>query len=284
MMSKADLAVTDQESDARSRVSSILTSLVAKLDGPDIAETGIIPWAAPIPVFGDLSASRVATVGLNPSNREFTDQDGNELTGHERRFHTLQSLVLSSWSAVDAQHLRAIEGSCRNYFHGNPYNSWFKPLDGVISGTGASYYDDERSACHLDIIPYATRQKWGDLKAKQNVLLTLAGDSLATLLRASSVRLVVLNGQAVVDHFREMAGIDFSRLWMPRWSLPRKPGSSMEGIAYRARIDSIEDLPFNRDILVLGYNYNIQRTPGVSRQTVGAIRDWVQAEFAKMPA
>ena len=80
MMSKADLAVTGQESDAKSRLFSILTSLIAKLDGPDIAETGIIPWAAPIPVFGDLCTSRVATVGLNPSNREFVDEDGIELT------------------------------------------------------------------------------------------------------------------------------------------------------------------------------------------------------------
>ena len=282
MMSKADLAVTGRESDAKSRLSSILTSLVAKLDGPDIVETGIIPWAAPIPVFGDLCTSRVATVGLNPSNREFEDQSENELRGQRRRFHTLRSLGLSSWSAVGAQHLRAIEDSCRNYFHGNPYNLWFKPLDGVISGTGASYYDDERSACHLDIIPYATRQKWGDLKAKQNVLLTLAGDSLATLLLASSVRLVVLNGQTVVNHFGDMAGIDFVRLRMPRWSLPRRSGRSTYGYSYAARVERIGLVPLNRRIVVLGYSHNRQSSRGVSGSIAGAIRDWVQAEFAKM--
>ena len=281
-MSKADLAVTGQESDAKSRLFSILTSLIAKLDGPDIAETGIIPWAAPIPVFGDLCTSRVATVGLNPSNREFVDEDGIELSGlRRRRFHTLRSLGLSSWSAIDAQHLRLIQDSCRDYFRRNPYDDWFKPLDGVISGTGASFYDGECSACHLDIIPYATSEKWRNLKAKQRALLEFAGDSLAALLRTSSVRLVVLNGQSVVDHFQDMAGVDFVRLRMPTWSLLRKSRSSIDGYSYAARVERIGPVPLNRKIVVLGYNHNRQSSPGVSGKIAGAIRDWVQVEFAK---
>ena len=37
----------------------------------------------------------------------------------------------------------------------------------------------------------------------------------------------------------------------------------------------------NRKIVVLGYNHNRQSSPGVSGKIAGAIRDWVQVEFAK---
>jgi hypothetical protein len=75
------------------------------MDSPALVDTNVIKWGAPVPSFGDLSSSFVATVGLNPSNREFVDDSGQELCDSERRFHTLHSLGLSSWSDVDARHL-----------------------------------------------------------------------------------------------------------------------------------------------------------------------------------
>ena len=57
--------------------------------------TDMIPWSCPVPAFGDLLNSFVATLGLNPSNREFVDEEGNELEGAARRLHTLRSLSLS---------------------------------------------------------------------------------------------------------------------------------------------------------------------------------------------
>src|SRR5688572_16748597 len=118
-----------------------LTTLINRLDSNAVLGTGVIQWGCPVPSFGDLSTSRVATLGLNPSNREFVDESGNELVGTSRRFHTLKSLGLRSWSDVDSRHLRLMLESCYSYFLGNPYDRWFKILDQVVAGTNASYYD-----------------------------------------------------------------------------------------------------------------------------------------------
>src|SRR5262249_7318415 len=148
--------------------------------------------------FGDLATARVATLGINPSNREFVDEWGRELQGDQRRFHTLRSLQLASWADADADHLRRIVDSCRDYFVHNPYDRWFKRLDFVISGTGTSFYDPERPACHLDVIPFATSRKWTALTRRQRLnLLELSRDTLGLLLRHASLRVLILNGQSV---------------------------------------------------------------------------------------
>ena len=64
---------------------SALATLIDRLDSPAVLETEVIPWGSPVPSFGDLSISRVATLGLNPSNREFVDESGGELQGPLRR-------------------------------------------------------------------------------------------------------------------------------------------------------------------------------------------------------
>src|SRR5205809_4127565 len=128
-----------------------LTTLLDRLDSPAVSGTDVITWGCPVPSFGDLSNSEVATVGLNPSNREFVDESGGELEGSLRRFHTLNSLGISSWSHADARHLRLILESCRMYFFDNPYDRWFKRLDHVVSGTKASFYSPSCGACHLDL-------------------------------------------------------------------------------------------------------------------------------------
>ena len=128
---------------------SALATLIDRLDDPRIADAGVIRWGAPVPSFGDLSTSKVATLGLNPSNREFVDEIGRELDGRDRRFHSLQSLGLSSWEDANATHLRMILSSCKNYFLCNPYDRWFKRLDVIVSGTEASFYGDTNGAFAL---------------------------------------------------------------------------------------------------------------------------------------
>ena len=120
---------------------STLTKLIDKLDNLDTSSTNVISWGCPVPSFGSLSRARVATLGLNPNNLEFMDHAGNELQGPSRRFHTLRSLGLSSWSEADVRHLRMIVMSCEEYFVRNPYDRWFRRLNSILSGVGASYYN-----------------------------------------------------------------------------------------------------------------------------------------------
>lgn len=253
-----------------------LTTLIARLDSPTVSKTSVIGWGCPVPSFGDLSSSLVATLGLNPSNREFMDESGNELQWTSRRFHTLNSLGLSSWSDVDSRHLRLILESCRSYFLVNPYNTWFRRLELVVSAAKVSFYGGPRRACHLDLIPYATRYKWTELSSRErSLLLDVAGDTLPLLLRESPVRVLILNGSAVVRQFEDIAGVTLERQEMPAWSLRRQPKPDVVGVSYQGMVDTISGIELGHKVLVLGFNHNLQSSFGVTREVIYGIRDWI---------
>lgn len=253
-----------------------LSSLLERLDNKALSKAKVIPWSSPIPSFGDLSCSRIATLGLNPSNREFVDANGKELDGDLRRFHTLKSLGLRKWSDANTTHRKMILESCSRYFHQNPYDGWFKDLDKIISGTKASYYDTSIKACHLDLIPYATACKWTELTSQQRTLLSdLAGDTLGLLLKDSPVRLLILNGQTVIDNLQKISGVNLEKGTNPDWMLPRKTGIGVKGFSYRGTIKEVAGIRLNRKVHILGFNHNIQSSFGVTTQVKTEIRNWV---------
>jgi hypothetical protein len=260
-----------------------LAMLVERLDHSALLTAGVIPWSCPIPAFGDPELSSIATLGLNPSNREFVDENGSELDGDERRFQTLKSLRLRRWSEASWSHLNKIANSCKSYFAARPYDAWFRRLDYLLTGTEASYYGTPGGACHLDLIPYATAAKWGDLTGNQrSVLLDYSGDALGMLLRESGVRLMVLNGRSVVNLFEAVASVRFDTQRMARWSLPRKAAPGVPGIAYSGIVSSIAGIGLGREIRVLGFNHNIQSSFGVTRVVTNAIRQWLTDSYSRV--
>ncbi|MEE9610652.1 MAG: hypothetical protein V3W19_05335 [Desulfatiglandales bacterium] len=253
-----------------------LATMIERLGDPGISEASVIPWGCPVPSFGDLLCSTVATVGLNPSNREFVDQTGRELSGQDRRFHTLNSLGLSQWADVDKKHLQLILESCQRYFQNNPYGGWFNKLENLLSGVKASYYIGNIRACHLDLVPYATVCKWTELTPGQrSSLFAVSGNSLGLLLSDSPVKLLVLNGQSVVEQFQKMAGIALKKRAMRSWSLPRNSQPGITGFAYKGVALTIAGVPLKREVLVLGFNHNLQSSFGVTNQVKAAIRQWI---------
>lgn len=262
-----------------------LVTLLDRISADAARDADVIPWGCPVPAFGDPTVARVASLGLNPSNREFVDDRGRELAGDARRFHTLRSLGLATWADADAEHLDQILIACRDYFDGNPYDRWFRRLDTVVSATGASFYDRASPACHLDLIPYATKQKWTALNVRQRAgLLRLAGDTLGLLLRRSAVRVLILNGQSVVTHFQEATGIALKRTEMSDWALPRQSGDDVPGFAYRGRVDAVSGFPLPHELLVVGFNHNLQSSFGVTASVIRAIRRWIGVVVNHSPA
>ena len=281
----ADPAMEDELA-VSGRLLSLFPALVSLLDriADDAArEAGVIEWGCPVPAFGDPTVARVATLGLNPSNREFVDDDGVELSGDARRFHTLASLGLSTWEEAHAGHVDSILVSCCDYFSGNPYDRWFRRLDLVVAPTGASFYDAMAPACHLDLIPYATARKWTALSAQQRSgLMRLAGDALGLLLRQSAVRVLILNGQSVVSHFQNVTGIALSRTEMAEWALPRQSGNDVPGYAYQGFADTVLGHPLPHELLVLGFNHNLQSSYGVTGRVIESIGRWVGAAASEV--
>lgn len=251
---------------------STFALLLNRLRGPNLLGNGVIPWAAPVPVFGDTSCARLATVGLNPSGREFVDQAGSELTDDARRFHTLSSLRLLEWSDADARQIRLMLDSCFLYFTRNPYSSWFRPLDRIISGTPFSLYGS--GACHLDLVPYATSPTWAKLSPQRRLkLLTFNADILPLILRDSPIHILILNGQSVVQNFQAMTGSTLRQVEMPSWVLPS--GNRHRGFSYRGEIDHLTGISLAKPLLVLGYNHNIQSSFGVSADVKKRIGSWI---------
>ena len=149
--------MTDSTAAKRSRAPRLYALLATLLDRLDtnLRETEVIYRCSPVLSFGDSEKSQVATVGINPSYREFLDPEGDELQGQERRLHTLASLGIDSWDKADFRHLALIAETGRSYFDSNPYSAWFNRMEYVMAGLNASYYGSPGTACHIDLVPFA---------------------------------------------------------------------------------------------------------------------------------
>jgi hypothetical protein len=254
----------------------VFSNLVNGLANENLLDTSLIAWSSPVPFFGDLGRSEVATVGINPSNREFVDGAGLELIGRHRRFETLTSLRLDKWSDADDGDLEKVAQSCTEYFNRNPYNEWFRRLDIIASVTGCSYYSAIAPACHLDLVPYATAIKWGELSSQQQAKLMAASQEvLGSLIKHSPIRLLILNGRSVVSRFESQFEAKFEESPMPSWNLVRQSAKTVEGRSFSVLVDTIQGVSLGRRIQVVGFNHNIQSSYGVSRSITTNIRSWL---------
>lgn len=244
-----------------------------------------IRWSCPVPFFGHLETARLATVGINPSNREFVDSAGNELQDAGRRLPTLDSLSLPSWGHADYVALRAILDACRTYFDHNPYDRWFGSLERLFEATGCSYYSPKATACHLDIVPWATTYKWGALAPRvRHELVERAAQALVELIADSCLTMLVLNGQEVVRRFEALIDQPLPIELAPAWDLPRSNGPIVKGVAFRDVLTDIGGIPLDRELIVLGYNHNLQSSFGVTGAARSAISGWITDQYSDATA
>lgn len=236
----------------------------------------ILEWACPVPCFGDPSWAQVATVGINPSNKEFVDDAEVPLAGAAQRFPTMGTLGLERWGDAGPTEIRTIADACRRYFDGNSYDRWFGVLDELLEAAGMSFYGLGANACHLDLVPFATTRKWGRLNpASQRELVELGTDLFRVLLADSTVELVVLNGRSVVESFELTGHVTLDRDVRDDWALPRSTGHPVVGTQYTGVIDEFAGYDLGRRVRILGYNHNLQSSYGVTRDVKAAIAQWV---------
>jgi hypothetical protein len=163
----------------------------------------VLEGSTPVVAFGDPRRSCVATLGLNPSRIEFEER-GRELDGRLRRFETLRSLGVSGLEDASNEAIVRVWHRCNIYFHANPYR-WFNRLEEVLSAVDASYFGD--TACHLDLSQWATDPTWKGLsRDARERLVADDADFLRTQLRSEPIRLLMLNGLAVITAFQTVLG------------------------------------------------------------------------------
>lgn len=255
----------------------IFTETLEILEGRNLYKAGAIAWALPILAFGNIRESTVATVGINPSNREFMDTLGRELDSTNRRFPTLSSLDLCSWKEARKNDLKLGIEACDNYFQRNPYGAWFNQLDAILNYINASYYSTHNNdACHLDLVPYATDTKWAHINSiDKEALLSASSRLIGKTIKHSKIRTLVLNGSSVVRNFEKISNAKFRKREMQSWKLARGQ-SSVSGYSFSGLVSRIDGVDLGRSIFVVGFNHNIQSSFGVSNSVRSAIGLWLR--------
>jgi hypothetical protein len=161
--------------------------------------------AIPIFSFGDPRRAHVATIGLNPSDKEFLHRGLPILPG-KQRFATPWLPTLPH----TVHTVTRVQADGNSYFTRQPYRRWFGIMERLLQSSPSRYSYWQNSACHLDLTPWATSPVWRHLGhvQKRHLLhfglpalryqLGFAGGT-ANGNRASPIGKILLNGQTVVD-------------------------------------------------------------------------------------
>ncbi len=172
-----------------------------------------VPGSLPVVAFGDCKSARVATIGLNPSDKEYVDKSGIELNGSRRRFESLGSLGCEDRAQLtDEQCLIALD-TMRDYFMPDkPVYAWFRPLGRVLDSLGSPYQTGE--AAHLDLVQEATSLTWSNLHAVDpNAIKSLLQQDLPFLqeqLARFHFEILLCNGRTVFDEVRRLVNGEVS--------------------------------------------------------------------------
>jgi hypothetical protein len=239
----------------RESTTALPAYLEARIRRPQPEGAFVVPGSTPVPAFGDARSARVATLGLNPSRLEFLDARGRLLTGADRRLESLRSLGVDDLQGAPPSAVEAVWQGCIDYFARNPYRRWFDQLEVVLGHVGASYYAG--SACHLDLVQWATDPTWAALpRAAREELVAADVDFLRQQLEEERIELLLLNGRGVIRAFEDSMRCRLSPV--ARVQLGHQPTDLVAG-----RLGQVA---------VIGWSTNLQSSFGVTnelRQRIG---------------
>lgn len=224
----------------------------------------LVPKSTPVISFGDFERARVFTLGINPSNLEFEDGKGQLLKNNLRRLQTQSSLRAEYGVPYSDRQLERIIEGCFNYFNKRPYH-WFNKLENILLTLGYTYYE-AGSAAHVDLVQWATKDKWSDIpnNAKQ-VLIDDGRQFLEYQLRSTNLELLLLNGRTVCEEFQKWSGIQFS--YSP-FEIPKGKNAQIMTGLYKGRVK------------VIGWSANLQSSYGISTEDIDRLANKVMAIIA----
>jgi hypothetical protein len=227
--------------------------IVQRVRRPIPANSSVVPGSTPVLSFGNVQRATVATLGLNPSVREFLDKNGAELAGPSRRLSTCQSLGIKSLSCASDDTVRQVVEECNAYFQGKPYNQWFNQLESILAALKVSYKDS--SACHLDLVQWATNPTWSRLKPAnvRSQLLRADGPFLLEQLRNEKIKLLLVNGKGAFVQLQKLTAMSF-----------REKSLNLSVRVYQKPVLFVGTL-FGH-VRVVGWSTNLQSSFGVTNE------------------
>ncbi len=227
---------------------------------------GVVPGSTPVVAFGDPQSAEIATLGINPSWAEFCAGD-ELLTGARRRLADAPSLGLEDPEHATDDQVRRIVADCAGYFSrpgANPFWTWFRVLEKVlVAGCDASYLDG--TACHLDLVQWATRPVWRKLSPDVRTRLLRDGvPHLRAQLERDNIRLVLLNGRQVLDQVRSVGLVQLE---------------NARTLVYHGDKTTTLYRGTSAGVRFLGWSVNLQGTPGAnSNAFLAELAAWIRRE------
>jgi len=178
------------------------------------SDLNVVAGSTPVVSFGNPANAKVATLGINPSSSEFSyGKDQPLLSKEEKRLVDLDVLkIKDARSLTLAESERVIEG-CNDYFKSEKHYEWFQKLEEIVlSPAGYTYYGDNASACHLDLVQWATDPVWSRIAsaAVREKLLRDDKEFLRFQLTNYRFDFVYLNGGTVVKQFIDLGIAELS--------------------------------------------------------------------------
>ena len=230
--------------------------------------TSSVPGSLPVLFFGDFPNARVATIALNPSDREYLDRHRTPLNGSRRRFASLET-----YGAASREELREVDvvdaiAWMRAYFQpGRPaYWAYFSHLERMLRGAGYGYQTG--SAVHLDLIQEPTTPVWRYLpRDERENLLVRDLPFLVEQLRARPFEAVFCNGKTVSDTLAQHLDLTRTqegtygrvRWWMGHldlgdrnipavgWNYPLNQSTGLDGVGQTAFGEVLRDALAGRE-------------------------------------
>lgn len=205
----------------------------------------VLPGSLPVASFGDPDTASVATLSLNPSWREFLSKSETWLLGHERRLASLTSLGANDPRELDDEQVAQVVADSKAYFHGPWYKSWFHWLESLLKSSGTGSYLDG-SACHLDLVQWATRPAQGELEpAVWDRLVEDDRGFLHWQILNSDVEVMLLNGASVVRELRRAGLVNGFDEELLVYQTPKGEGTLR---VFRAVSEGVQFLGWNRPL------------------------------------
>ncbi len=228
--------------------STILPYVAERIRRPVPPNACVVPGSTPVVAFGEFRRATVATLGLNPSRIEFLDHHGLELTGTARRLATFASLGVRDLASASSSAVAQVLADCDSYFQRRPYMRWFGQLVPILAACGASYQDG--TACHLDLVQWATDPTWAKLEPASLRRQLVADDAAFLLeqLKYERIKLLLVNGNGV---WSELRCSDVQE---------HEPISGLGWRDIRIFTGMIEQ------VRVIGWSVNLQSSPGVTNR------------------
>ena len=161
----------------------------------------VVQGSTPVLAFGPFRTARTATLGINPSCAEFIDATKTLYPETRRRLATLPWLGVETLAGASDEALQAVVDQSDTYFRRQPYMKWFGKFREVLASLDADYLNG--SACHLDLVQWATLPIWRGLTGQvQRDLVDADASFLTRQISEEMIEVVLVNGSTAMAELR----------------------------------------------------------------------------------